>query len=183
MNRLAALLVRRRARLAEALVRRRVTLGFCAALAALLMARPTWATWTAGLLIAAVGEFLRIWAAGHLDKGREVTRSGPYRWTRHPLYVGSSIIALGVVIASRSLVVALIGAAYVGITIPMAIRAEEAFLRRTFGATYDLYQRRKAPPMPRRFSLANARRNREHRAVAGLIAGFGILAARLLLSI
>jgi len=169
--------------LAAFLVRRRVTLGFVAALAAVLMARPTWTTWTTGLVITAAGEFFRIWAAGHLDKGREVTRSGPYRWTRHPLYVGSSLIALGVVIASRSLVVALIGAAYVGITIPMAIRAEEAFLRRTFGATYDLYQRREAPPMPRRFSLANARRNREHRAVAGLIAGFGILAARLLLSI
>ena len=78
---------------------------------------------------------------------------------------------------------ALIGAVYVGITIPMAIRAEEAFLRRTFGATYDLYRRDEAPPMLRRFSLANARRNREHRAVAGLIGGFAILAARLLLSI
>ena len=94
--------------LAAFLVRRRVTLGFGAALAAVLMARPTWTTWTTGLVIAAAGEFFRIWAAGHLDKGREVTRSGPYRWTRHPLYVGSSLIALGVVIASRSLVVALI---------------------------------------------------------------------------
>jgi protein-S-isoprenylcysteine O-methyltransferase Ste14 len=170
-------------RLAGFLVRRRVTLGFLAAAAALLMARPTWTTWTVGMTIACAGEAIRIWAAGHLDKGREVTRSGPYRWTRHPLYIGSSIIAVGVVIASRSLVVALVGAAYVGITIPMAIRAEEAFLRRTFGATYDLYQRREAPPMARRFSLVNARRNREHRAVAGLIAGFAILAARLLLSI
>ena len=170
-------------RLAAFLVRRRVTLGFFAATAALLMAHPTWMTWTIGLMIACAGEVLRIWAAGHLDKSREVTRSGPYQWTRHPLYVGSSLIALGVVIAARSLVVALVAAAYVGITIPMAIRAEEAFLRRTFGATYDLYQRREAPPMARRFSLVNARRNREHRAVVGLIAGFAILAARLLLSI
>ena len=58
-----------------------------------------------------VGEALRIWAAGHLEKGREVTRSGPYRWTRHPLYIGSAIIALGVVIAARSAIVALLGAA------------------------------------------------------------------------
>jgi protein-S-isoprenylcysteine O-methyltransferase Ste14 len=180
---LVAFLVRPRARLAEALVRRRVTLGFVVALAALLLARPSWATWSAGLAIASVGEAVRIWAAGHLDKGREVTRSGPYRWTRHPLYVGSGIIALGVVIASRSVPVALIGAAYVGVTIPMAIRAEEAFLRRTFGTTYDLYQRDAAPPMLRRFSFARARLNREYRAVAGLIGGFAILAARLLLSI
>jgi protein-S-isoprenylcysteine O-methyltransferase Ste14 len=165
------------------LVRRRVTLGFVVAAAALLLSQPTWTSWSVGLAIACAGEAVRIWAAGHLDKGREVTRSGPYRWTRHPLYVGSSIIALGVVIASRSTLVAVIGAGYVGVTIPLAIRAEEAFLRRTFGPTYDLYQRDEAPPMLRRFSMANARRNREHRAALGLISGFAILAARLLLSI
>ena len=165
------------------LVRRRVTLGFIVAAAALVMARPTWTTWAIGLAVACVGEGVRIWAAGHLEKSREVTRSGPYRWTRHPLYLGSAIIALGVVIASRSIIVALIGAAYIGVTIPMAIRAEEAFLRRTFGTTYDLYRRDEAPPMMRRFTLAHALRNREHRAAAGLIGGFAILAARLLLSI
>lgn len=182
-DRLVAFLVRRRDRLAGALVRRRVTLGFLAAALALAMARPTWVSWFAGLAVASAGEAIRIWAAGHLEKGREVTRSGPYRWTRHPLYVGSGIIALGVVIASRSAIVALIGAAYIGVTIPMAIRSEEAFLLRTFGPTYDLYRRDEAPPMVRRFSLAHARRNREYRAVAGLIGGFALLAARLLLSI
>ena len=170
-------------RLTAFLVRRRVTLGFVVAAAALLLAQPTWKTWSVGLAIACAGEALRVWAAGHLDKSREVTRSGPYRWTRHPLYVGSSLIALGVVVASRSALVAIIGAVYIGITIPMAIRAEEAFLRRTFGPTYDLYRRDEAPPMLRRFSLANARRNREYRAALGLIGGFAILAAKLLLSI
>jgi protein-S-isoprenylcysteine O-methyltransferase Ste14 len=170
-------------RLTAILVRRRVTLGFVVVFVALLLAQPTWQTWSAGLAIACAGEALRVWAAGHLNKGREVTRSGPYRWTRHPLYIGTTIIALGIVIASRSVLVGLIGAAYVGVTIPAAIRAEEAFLRRTFGATYDLYQRDEAPPMLRRFSLTNARRNREYRAALGLIGGFAILAARLLLSI
>ena len=170
-------------RVAAFLVRRRVTLGFGVAATALLLAQPTWRSWTAGLVVALTGEALRIWAAGHLDKSREVTRSGPYRWTRHPLYVGSGIIAVGVVLAARSALVALIGAAYIGVTIPMAIRAEETFLRRTFGPTYDLYQRDEAPPMLRRFSMARARRNREYRAVLGLIGGFGVLAARLLLSI
>jgi protein-S-isoprenylcysteine O-methyltransferase Ste14 len=169
--------------LVEAIVRRRVTLGFVVGLAALVMARPTWATWSAGLAIAGVGEALRIWAAGHLEKTREVTRSGPYRWTRHPLYAGSAIIAIGVVVASRSLAVAIVAAIYVGITIPTAIRAEESYLRRSFGDTYDLYQRSEAPPMRRRFTVAQVLRNREHRAVMGLVAGFGILAARLLLSI
>ena len=169
--------------IARFLVRRRVTIGFFIAAAALLLARPTWATWSAGLVIASIGEGFRIWAAGHLQKSREVTRSGPYRWTRHPLYVGSGLIALGVVVAARSALVALLGAAYIGITIPMAIRAEEAYLRRTFGSTYDLYRRDEAPPMLRRFSLAHAWRNREYRALVGLAGGFAILAAKLLLSI
>ena len=168
-------------RIAVFLVRRRVTLGFVTALVALMLARPTWLTWSVGLVVSAAGEAMRIWAAGHLEKGREVTRSGPYRWTRHPLYFGSAIIAVGVVIAARSVLVAILGAAYIGVTIPMAIRSEEAFLHRTFGNTYDLYRRAEAPPMLRRFSLAQARRNREQRAVTGLIGGFAVLAAKLLL--
>jgi protein-S-isoprenylcysteine O-methyltransferase Ste14 len=168
-------------RIGAFLVRRRVTLGFIAALAALALARPTWTTWAAGLAVAAIGETIRIWAAGHLEKGREVTRSGPYQWMRHPLYVGSAIIAVGVILAARSAAVALLGVAYIGVTIPMAIHSEEAFLRRTFGNTYELYRRAEAPPMRRRFTLAQARRNREHRAVAGLIGGFAVLAAKLVL--
>ena len=130
--------------------------------------------------MASAGECVRVWAAGHLEKGREVTRSGPYRWMRHPLYVGSGILALGIVVASRSPIVAVVAAVYVGSTIPAAIRTEEAFLRRTFGDTYDRYRRSQSPPMARRFSLARARGNREYRAVLGLIAGFALLALKLL---
>lgn len=165
------------------LVRRRVALGFAAAVVALLLARPTWQTWRAGLAVAIAGECIRIWAAGHLEKSREVTRSGPYRWTRHPLYAGSAILAVGVVIASRSPLVALLAAIYIGVTIPAAIRAEEAFLRRTFGNTYDLYRRSRAGQMQRRFSMERAMRNREYRAVLGLIGGFALLALKILLPI
>ena len=55
-----------------------------------------------GGVVTLVGEACRIWAAGHLEKGLEVTRSGPYRLTRHPLYIGSAIIAAGVAIAAAS---------------------------------------------------------------------------------
>jgi protein-S-isoprenylcysteine O-methyltransferase Ste14 len=179
----AAWLVRRRARLAEALVRRRVALGFVAAIVALVLARPTWSTWRTGLIVAVAGEAIRIWAAGHLEKSREVTRSGPYRWTRHPLYAGSALIALGIVIAARSAVVAVVAALYIGLTIPAAIRAEEGFLRRAFGDTYDRYREARSEPMARAFSVERALRNREYRAAAGLIAGFALLAMKVLLSI
>jgi protein-S-isoprenylcysteine O-methyltransferase Ste14 len=163
------------------LARRRVTLGFLTAVAAVVLARPTWASWRAGLLVALAGEAIRIWAAGHLEKSREVTRSGPYRWTRHPLYAGSAVIALGIVIASRSVVLAVVAAIYMGVTITAAIRTEEAFLRRTFGGAYDAYARSEAAPMARAFSFARAARNREYRAVIGLGVGFALLALEAML--
>ncbi len=164
----------------EILARRRVALGWMVVVATLVLARPTWGTWRFGLTIAALGEAVRVWAAGHLEKSREVTRSGPYRWTRHPLYVGSTIMALGIVIASRSIVVALLAAIYMTSTLTAAIRTEEAFLSRTFGDTYDRYRDSRAEPMRRRFSLARAMRNREYRAMAGLAAGFALLALKVI---
>ena len=84
------------------IARYRVRMGFVAALAAFWLARPTRDSLAVGALVAAAGELIRIWAAGHLEKGREVTMSGPYRLTRHPLYLGSGLIAAGLAIASSS---------------------------------------------------------------------------------
>ena len=165
------------------LARKRVPLGFVTTIVALVLARPTWTTWRMGLLVALAGEAIRIWAAGHLEKGREVTSSGPYRWMGHPLYVGSSILALGVVIAARSVPLAVLAALYMGATITAAIRTEEAFLRRTFGDSYDLYQQSRAAPSPRRFSLSRAMRNREYRAALGVLVGFALLALKAMLPI
>jgi protein-S-isoprenylcysteine O-methyltransferase Ste14 len=166
--------------LTKTLARRRVALGFLAAIAVLVLAHPTLLTWWIGLIIAAAGEAVRIWAAGHLEKGSEITRSGPYRWSRHPLYVGSSIIAAGIVIASRSVPVGVVTAFYMGATITAAIRTEEELLTGRFGDGYDRYRESRAEPMPRRFSAARAMRNREYRAVAGLAAGFALLALRMI---
>jgi len=165
----------------EFLAQRRVALGGVTAIAALVLASPTWNSWTRGLVVAAIGEAIRVWAAGHLEKSREVTTSGPYRWMRHPLYVGSTILALGVVIAVRSYVVGVLAAIYLGATMTAAIRTEEAFLRRTFGDAYDRYARAKDYDAGRRFSLERAVRNKEYRAVLGTAAGFALLALRLLL--
>jgi protein-S-isoprenylcysteine O-methyltransferase Ste14 len=160
------------------LARKRVPLGFVTAVATAVLAAPTWGSWRAGLLVAVVGEAIRIWAAGHLEKGREVTRSGPYRWSAHPLYVGSSVIALGVVIAAHSVVAGVLAALYMGATLTAAVRTEEAFLRGRFGGAYDEYRRSEGDEMDRRFSVARALRNREYRAVIGLLIGFAFLALR-----
>src|SRR5262245_4243360 len=165
------------------LAKKRVPLGFVTTLAALILARPTWTTWRVGLLVALGGAAIRVWAAGHLEKGREVTSSGPYRWMGHPLYVGSSILALGVVIAARSVPLAILAAIYMGTTITAAIRTEEAFLRRTFGDTYDQYQQSRGVPSSRQFSLARVMRNREYRAALGVLVGFALLALKAMLPI
>lgn len=167
------------ARVTGWLARRRVALGFAAGAAVLWLAAPTWTTWSVGFAVALGGEAVRLWAAGHLEKNREVTRSGPYRWMRHPLYVGSAVVALGVVIAARSLPAAIVVAMYIAATIGAAIRVEEAQLRRAFGDAYERYARSEVEPMVRRFSGARAARNREHRAIVGLLGGFALLALKL----
>lgn len=160
------------------LARRRVALGFVSGIAAIVLARPSRASLVAGGLVAAAGEAVRIWAAGHLEKSREVTTSGPYRVTRHPLYVGSGIITIGFVIAARSMTVAIIAAFYLGLTYTAAIRREEAFLTETFGAAYPDYKAGRLGGVARTFSVARAMRNREYRAVAGILAAMAILAMR-----
>jgi len=164
-------IARWRARLAEALARRRVPLGFGAGALVFWFAAPTPASLVVGTSIAVAGEVIRIWAAGHLNKAREVTASGPYRWFAHPLYIGSSVIGAGLAIACARLVVLAIVAIYLGVTLPAAVRNEEAFLRRTFGDQYDRYRRQGAASdeARRRFSLAQAMQNREYRAVVGLV--------------
>ena len=169
--------------LLERVARWRVPLGFLAAASAVVVAHPTWETWRAGLGVALAGEAIRIWASGHLEKGREVTRSGPYQWTGHPLYVGSSIMAIGVVVACRSAVVAALTLIYMASTLTAAVRTEEAFLRRTFGDAYDRYRRSFGEPGTRRFSMARARKNREYRAIAGLLGGFALLALKIVLNL
>ncbi len=173
-------LARWRARLAEALARRRVTLGFVVGAIVLWLARPTWGSLAFGVAIAIVGEGVRVWAAGHVEKSREVTESGPYRFVRHPLYVGSSIIACGFAVASASPFAAVLAAAYLGTTIPASIRAEEAHLRDKFGDAYDAYADRRSAPVARRFSWQRVVRNREHHTLAGLAAATGVLAAKIL---
>ena len=129
-----------------------------------------------GSAIAIAGEAVRLWAAGHLEKGREVTSSGPYAITRHPLYLGSSIIALGVAIASARVLIAVIVTAYMAVTIAAAIRTEEAQLTERFGAQYPAYRAGQASGGRRRFSAARAMRNREYRALLGLAVALALLA-------
>lgn len=164
------------------LARLRVPIGFLCAALALWLARPTAASIAVGMSIALAGEALRIWAAGHIDKGREVTRSGPYRVVRHPLYLGSTVIGAGFAWAAQSLVVAILVATYLGVTLAAAMHTEEQALTAKFGDEYTAYREGRtspassgAAPVDRRFSWARVMANREYRAAAGLLAAAAFL--------
>ena len=159
------------------LARLRVPLGFALAVIGFLCAQPTRTSLPWGAVDALVGEAVRFWAAGHVEKGREVTTSGPYRWTRHPLYAGSTIIGIGLAIACNSWIAAAIIALYLSVTLTAAIRTEEAWLRARFGAEYDAYC--EGHTMARRFSVRRALGNHEHRAIAGLAVGLLLLALKI----
>jgi protein-S-isoprenylcysteine O-methyltransferase Ste14 len=163
------------------LARWRVSLGFVFAAIVLWLATPSLQSLMIGAAIAVIGESIRVWAAGHLEKSKEVTQSGPYRYTRHPLYLGSSLIGIGMTVIANNWIVAAIVIAYLALTLTAAMRSEEAHLREKFGDAYDAYAEKRAPQVERSFSWRRAIYNREHHTIAGLLTGFAVLALKLVL--
>ena len=161
------------------LARWRVFLGFVFATVVLWLATPTAQSLLIGAVVAIIGESIRLWAAGHLEKSKEVTQSGPYRYTRHPLYLGSSLIGIGMAVIANNLIVAVIVIAYLALTLTAAMRSEEAHLREKFGDAYDAYAQKRAPKVEREFSWNRAIYNREHHTIAGLVSGLLLLAGKL----
>lgn len=158
--------------------RLRVPGGFVIAALVLWLARPSWRSLAVGAAVAAPGAALRIWAAGHLEKATEITSSGPYRLMRHPLYIGSAVLALGVIIAAADVWVTMLVASYLGVTLTAAVRLEDAWLRARFGARYENYAAGRGKPSHRRFSAARVWANGEHLAILGLLAGLAIFALK-----
>ena len=87
----------------------------------------------------------------------------------------------GFAVAAHSVAVAVLVFVYLAVTIAAAIRSEEAHLTDKFGANYPAYREGSAAPVTRRFSLERAVRNREYRALAGVMATLALLAAKLYL--
>jgi protein-S-isoprenylcysteine O-methyltransferase Ste14 len=158
------------------LARLRVPLGFGSFAIAFWLASPWPVSLAAGAAVAFVGLGLRVWAAGHIEKGREITRSGPYRHMRHPLYVGSAVMAIGFGIAAASVATATVVVAYFLVTYVAAVRTEEATLDVRFQGEYSAYREGRTQEVSRLFSARRAfGTNREYRAVAGLVGAFVLL--------
>jgi protein-S-isoprenylcysteine O-methyltransferase Ste14 len=166
----------------------RVPLGFVFAVLYFWLAKPTWASIGIGAAVALVGVAIRASAAGHVKKNRELTTTGPYAYTRNPLYLGSMIIALGFGVASRNWWVAVVTLVlFLAIYLPV-IRSEEEFLRGEF-AGFDEYCSQVPRLLPRirpapgskvgAFSKELYLRHREYNAIIGAITMLAALAVKL----
>lgn len=141
-----------------------------------------WLLFGAGIAI--LGLLLRGYAAGHLRKHQRLATSGPYAFTRNPLYLGSVLLAAGFSVASHSWISALLLAAYLAIFYPVVIRREQTELEKHYGSAFLEYASRVPAFWPRlspaitsneRFSWPLYRKNREYEALIGLAVAMVIL--------
>src|SRR3989442_10674751 len=123
----------------EIWVRWRVRLGYPVALISFVLARPTPSSLTIGTAIAALGLLVRGTAAGHLCKGERLAIWGPYAYTRNPLYLGSTLLAAGFVVATHSWSATAIVLGYFALFYPAVMRREEQEIRRSYGAGLEHY--------------------------------------------
>ena len=162
----------------------RVPLGFLFGIIFLIAARPEAVTLGIGGIIAIAGILIRAWASGHIRKNQNLAVSGPYAYTRNPLYLGSFILGIGFTIASGVWWLGLIFIAlFLGIYLPV-MRVEAKDLTEIFGADYEEYARKVSLFFPRfksykasdaKFDMSLYLRYREYRAALGLAFAWTVL--------
>ena len=165
----------------------RVPLGFLCAAVFLLLAKPTRTPLVIGACVSLIGLAIRAWAAGHIRKNAQLAISGPYAFTRNPLYLGSFLLGLGFTIASAQLVLGLLFVAlFLGIYFPV-MRVEGSTLAELFGNDYEVYKRSVPLFFPRLTPFRNSDsqavkfdsslyfRYREYRAALGLVIAWSLL--------
>lgn len=165
----------------------RVPLGFIFALVYVWIARPTRASLVVGALVLVPGLVLRGLASGHVQKDRQLTTSGPYAFTRNPLYLGSLLLALGFAIAARSWWIVVIMLLMFAVIYVPVIGGEERYLRQTFPG-YDDYARSVPRMLPRltryggarsEYSSARYWKHREYKAIIGCAVVLAVLVVKL----
>lgn len=162
-------------------VRWRVRLGYPLAIAVLWFSRPTPRSILLGALAGIIGLWVRANAAGYLHKQEVLTVTGPYAYTRNPLYLGSSILALGAGIATRSWMSASIPIVYFAVFYFVVMRREANELHVRHGASFEEYARAVPLFFPRltaarlpgvstgSFSFAQYKKNHEWQAAVGFL--------------
>ncbi len=159
------------------LYRWRVRASFIGLILAIILAKPSLRSISVGLAIFLWGLGLRAWACGHIRKEKELTVSGPYQYTRNPLYLANFIIGVSVAMASNSWWVAGIFAVYFLLFYPLALKREKEKMIALFPEEYEKYKKKVPLFFPsfkhylglhsHRFSFQLYLNNREYRALLG----------------
>ena len=167
----------------------RVPMGTILGVIFLLMMHPSIRSLWIGNCIASGGVLCRLWAAGHIEKQKILAQSGPYAYTRNPLYFGSFFMALGIILAGQGYWLLLPFALFFVIFYIPVMRAEEQDLLHAFGDTFRDYSVRVPLFFPGKqtagynssnFQWARVVKNREHRNLASLVLVEAILILTLL---
>jgi protein-S-isoprenylcysteine O-methyltransferase Ste14 len=165
----------------------RVPLGFLCAAVFIVFARPTPLALAVGACVSILGLAIRAWASGHIRKNAQLATSGPYAFTRNPLYFGSFLLGLGFTIASGQWPLAVLFALlFIGIYLPV-MGVEAKTMGQLFGEDFETYRRAVPLFFPRltphrlgnsqavRFDGRLYLRYREYRAALGLVIAWGLL--------
>lgn len=178
-------------RLRDVLYRWRVRSALLFLAAVLALARPTPARMAAGGAFGLLGLGIRAWASGHIRKEKTLAVTGPYRYSRNPLYLGNFILGLGIALATNSLWAMGVFLGYFALFYPSIIIEERERMRRLFPSEYESYRRHVplffptlSPARPKgegRWSFALYRRNGEYRALVGAAVVWALFAARWIL--
>jgi protein-S-isoprenylcysteine O-methyltransferase Ste14 len=170
---------------ADVIAKLRVPSGFLLVLAFLWLSQPDRRSLAIGLPVSILGLLLRGWATGHVEKNIRLAQSGPYTYVRNPLYLGTALVAAGLVIASqRWLLAAIFAAVFLAVYLPV-IELEEQHLRSLF-PEFRTYAER-VPKLRPTFGFKAARRNfrwdlywhnREYQASLGFLGGAAFLVGK-----
>lgn len=143
------------------------------------MARPTEKSLIFGFSLCLLGLLLRAWASGHLHKNISLATSGPYRFSRHPLYLANLVLGLGLVATANSLICWLIFLVYFLAFYPATIFKEQRKMAELFPQEYPEYEQKVPlllprfkcafPPKAQKFSLDLYFQNKEYRAALAIL--------------
>ena len=165
----------------------RVRLSYPLAILVLWFARPTPRSVLWGAPLGLLGLLIRARAAGHLHKQEVLTVTGPYAYTRNPLYFGSAVLTIAASVAAHSWISALILCTYFALFYSIVMRREETELRAHHGAAFEDYARTVPLFFPRitparlpfagagAFSFAQYKKNHEYQAAVGFLLLLGLL--------
>ena len=155
----------------------RVPAGLIGVILILILAKPTFFSLIIGAVVSLFGFLLRAWAAGHIEKEKEIAISGPYRYVRHPLYIGNFILGTGLCISAYSLWSMLVFLIYFSIFYSVAITFETEKLKKLFPKEYNNYIKEVPCVLPcfktnkgksvKKFTFKLYKKNKEYRAILG----------------